>query len=478
MIRVNLKSIVAGLAASVAVVSAAQAGGFDRGGVNVDLLFSDKRVDTEFSVTYVSPQRTINNVTRGANEATEAAVGQALAPVVGAAGPIATAAEVQAYIALNPAVNGATVQAVQTAVVGGIIGGGGNPSPDTSGSIDVDSDYVVPRVGLKVGVTDDISCLGTYTEPFGASADYGTGNAYSASTVAFSIDTRDIGLTCSYRFAGMQLGVGQSYFRFIGGVSYQELDGFQSRQRFLDFAKLGQTAIPGTGVTNTSGIGSFTVGGDAVGYRLGVAFEIPDIALRASLMYNSKYDYDLTGTQDNTGFGAIIPGTQRVPITMSTEIPQSVEFKIQSGIAPGTLAFASVKWQQWSRLGIIPVNGGVSPVSGTPTSLSFDPVYRDGWTITGGVGRKFNDALSGSLALTWDRGTATTTGTQTDTWTVSGGLAHEVNENVELRLGGAIGLLTSGSSVPAPGGDAANNVTYSFGNDVVYALSGALKVKF
>ena len=438
--------------------------------VNTDLLFSDKRVDTELSVTYVSPQRTINNVTRGTNEATQAAIGTALAPVVGAAGPIATPAEIQAFIAANPAVNGPTVQAVQTGVIGAIVGGGGNPNPASSGSIDVDGDYVVPRVGLKVGLTDDISCLGTYTEPFGAEAEYGTGNAYSASATAFSIETRDIGLTCSYRFAGMQLGVGQSYFRIIGGVSYQELDGFQARQRFLDFANLGQTAIPGTGVTNTSGIGTFSVGGDAVGYRLGAAFEIPDIAFRASLMYSSKYEYDLSGTQDNTGFGAIIPGSQIVPITMNTEIPQSVEFKVQSGIAPGTLAFASVKWQQWSRLGIIPVNGGRSPVDGQPTSLSFDPVYRDGWTVTGGVGRKFNDSLSGSLALTWDRGTATTTGTQTDTWTVSGGLAHEVNENIELRVGGAIGLLTSGTSVPAPGGDAANNVTYSFGNDVVYAF--------
>tara|TARA_R110002020_G_scaffold23525_7_gene78242 strand:- start:4420 stop:5850 length:1431 start_codon:yes stop_codon:yes gene_type:complete len=476
MIRVSLKSIVAGLAASVALGSAAQAGGFDRGGVNTDLLFSDKKVDTEFSVTYVNPQRTINNVTRGSNEATQAAVGTALAPIVGAAGPVATPAEIQAFIAANPAVNGPTVQAVQTGVVNAIVAGGGNPAPATSASIDIDGDYVVPRVGLKVGLTDDLACLGTYTQPFGADAEYGTGNAYSASATEFSIETRDIGLTCSYRFAGMQLGVGQSYFRIIGGISYQELDGFQARQRFLDFANLGVATVGG--VTNTSGIGTFTVGGDAVGYRIGAAFEIPDIALRASLMYSSKYEYDLSGTQDNTGFGAVIPGSALVPITMNTEIPQSVEFKIQTGIAPGTLAFASVKWQEWSRLGIIPVNGGVSPVSGAPTALSFDPVYRDGWTVTGGVGRKFNDSLSGSLALTWDRGTATTTGTQTDTWTVSGGLAHEVNENIELRVGGAIGVLTSGTSVPAVGGDAANNVTYSFDNDVVYALSGALKVKF
>ena len=86
MIRGTLKSMVAMLAASAAMATAAQAGGFDRSGVNVDMLFSDKRIDTELSATYVSPQRTINNVTRGSNEAVQAAIAQQLAPVVGVYG--------------------------------------------------------------------------------------------------------------------------------------------------------------------------------------------------------------------------------------------------------------------------------------------------------------------------------------------------------------------------------------------------------
>ncbi|EDQ33346.1 Long-chain fatty acid transport protein [Hoeflea phototrophica DFL-43] len=422
MIRGSLKFTVAAMAASVAVVSAAQAGGFDRGGVNIDMLFDESRFATDAAVTIVLPQREINNVVRGAN-------------VANAALPTASTA-----------------------------------------SLDVDSDYAVPRLGAKLQIVDNLDCLATYTQPVGADAGYGLNNAYSPTAVDFSLDTDDYGLTCSYKFAGGETSLGQGQFRIIGGVSYQELDGFLSRQTFLDFANVGVTTAGG--VTNTSGLGQFNIGGESWGWRIGAAYEIPEIAFRASLVYSSKYDYDLTGTQNNTGFGAVIPGTQIVPISATTEIPQSLEFKIQSGVAENTLAFFGVKWQEWGKLGIIPIVGGRSPATGASSNLSFDPLYQDGWTVTGGMARRINDKVSVLGALTWDRGTSTTSGTQTDTWTFSSGVAFNPSERVELRLGGALGVLTSGTSTPAAGGDQANNITYSFGNDLVAAGSFSAKVKF
>lgn len=472
-----IKIAALGLAAATAMAGTASAGGFDRGGVNIDLLYSQERIASEAGVTHVMPQRTIENVTRGGNEAIPAGVVGAL--IAGAPGngfvptsmnPTVVQQQAQAFLA-NPA-NAATAQGLTLAVSGNAAF-----APQTAQSIAVDSDYTVPRLGFKMNLTEQAACLGTYTEPFGADANYGLNNAYSPSTVAFAIDTRDYGLTCSYQFMGPELGIGQSYFRVIGGVSYQELEGFQSRQRFLDFANAGIGSVGG--VTNTAGVGTFNIEGDAIGFRIGGAFEVPDIALRAEIIYHSKYDYDdLTGFQDNRGFGAAIPGSMLVPITASAEIPQALEFKVQSGIAPGTLAFLNVKWQDWSQLGIIPIQGGRSPVDGQPTNLSFDPLYQDGWTVTAGVGRQFTDMVAATAAITWDRGTSTISGTQTDTWTFGGGVSIEPNENVELRLGGAVGILTSGTSTPAAGGDAANNVTYSFGSDTVTAVSGALRVKF
>ena len=63
---------------------------------------------------------------------------------------------------------------------------------------------------------------------------------------------------------------------------------------------------------------------------------------------------------------------------------------------------------------MIPISGVFSPVTGLPSPVSFDLFYRDGWTVTGGVGHKFTETISGAASITWDRGTSTISGYQTD----------------------------------------------------------------
>ena len=467
-------TITAALTASTIFTSAAFAGGFDRGGVNIDQLFDAERYTFDTAVTFVNPQRTIRNVRRDANVAAPALIQggtqQQIARLIATPGN-----GINSPADISPA----TLAAIRAGVAQAVAARG----TATSASIDVDSSYTVPRVGIKAGFGDNVACLASYTEPFGATAGYGLNNAYSPTSVNFEIDTRDYGLTCSYRFAAGEFSVGQGYIRAIAGVSYQELEGFQSRQTFQDFATAGLTAIPGTGVTNTLGVGTFDVDGDAFGYRLGVAYEIPEIALRAALIYHSRYDYDLDGIQDNSGFGAVIPGVfdvRRNPITLSTEIPQAVEVRLQTGLNEKTLAFANFKWQEWSKLDVIPIIGGRTPVSGQPTNLSFDPRYDDGYTLSGGIGRRLTDDVSALVGIGWDRGTSTVTGTQTDTYTLSAGLAITPIDHLTINVGGLIGRLTDGNSdlPPLTGGDAANNLTYEFSDDTVYALSIGAKLKF
>ncbi len=443
------------------ISTTALAGGFDRGGVNIDQLFDNETSTADASVTFVTPQRSSRNIQRTINVA---------APVVGALG-------------------------------GGVV------APLSTGEVEADGDFFVPRLGYKHSFTENVDCLFSYSEPFGADSNNGTGNALSASSVEFFIDTEDYGATCSVGFAGPETSLGESQFRIIGGVSYQEFDGFLSRQSFLDFAAAGiptladggavQAVVQGGAaaggvpaplatVTNTAGLGTFTVSGDAVGYRVGASFEIPAIALRAVAIYNSAYDYELSGVQDNTGFGVATTNANAVvPISLTTEIPQSVEVKLQTGIAEGTLAFANFKWQDWSRLQSIPIQGGVTATVAAaggavavPTSLAFEPLYEDGYTVTGGIGRQLSENLSGLVSLTWDRGTATTTGGQTDTWTLAGGLSFKENERFEVRIGGGIGLSEAGISSGAGTTDPANAVIYEFGEDFVAAFSAGAKLRF
>lgn len=480
----TFKSISLALVASSALTTAALAGGFDRGGVNIDKLFDESRFATDVQVTYVSPRRSVNNVQRSEN----VAAGAISAGVIIAATGAASLNDANTAIAqLTAAANGGSVQAQQQlAGIGAAIAA--NTQGASSARIDQDSNFVVPRYSAKLELGPGANCLATYSEPFGASNENGTGNALSASSVEFSIDTQDYGLTCAYEFGAGNTSVGDSFVSVIGGVSYQEFEGFLSRQSFFDFANagIGSLAALGSNVTNTSGLGTFNVEGDAVGWRAGIAYEIPDIALRAMVLYSSKYDYDLTGVQDNTGFGVdAAAGNAQANISGELEIPQSIDVKLQSGIAEGTLAFANFRWQQWSAIDIIPIVGGITAVApdannnAVATNLAFEAGYQDGYTANIGIGKQINENLSGLVSIGWDRGTSTFSGTQTDSWTFSGGVNYKEGENIELRLGGAVGILEGGSSTALPNSiDQANNVDYSFDADLLLAINAGIKYKF
>ncbi|WP_244441184.1 OmpP1/FadL family transporter [Mesorhizobium sp. STM 4661] len=398
----------------------AHAGGLERGGYNIDLLFDPAQVTGEVSGTYVMPDRKVKNAVD--TDTTTAF------PVV--TGP-----------------------------------GGGNLNYRSS-TADETEGYFVPRMGIKVGVGSQIDCMADYSEPWGAHTNPGLNWAGANSNIETKIDSENYAATCSYK---MDAGKGQ--FRFIGGVFYQDVSGFKTRlvQDFTGFP------VPFTG------IGRIDLEGNGVGWRMGAAYEIPEIALRASLVYNSAVDLgDVTGTVDLTQVGSSV-----IPVVGTATMPQSVEFKLQSGIAPDWLAFGSVKWVDWSVLQIVNFCAVGAPVACTYGGPSFvtslDLLYRDGWTVSGGIGHKFNEQWSGAATLTWDRGTTTGLSSQTDTWTVAAGASFTPSKNVEVRFGGAVGIMTSGSVGVVYDEDGiphGTDVSYDFGNDLVSALSASVKVKW
>jgi long-chain fatty acid transport protein len=252
-----------------------------------------------------------------------------------------------------------------------------------------------------------------------------------------------------------------------------------------------QLVAPLPPILGVTGIGRLDLKGDGYGWRVGAAYEIPEIALRASLVYNSAVKLDnLDGTLDLTQVPGFLDPTNPIlgritNVSGASEVPESLELKLQSGIAPGWLAFGSIKWVNWSVLQSIPFCPTGAPGACTTTGptrvTSLDLLYRDGWTVSGGIGHKFNDQWSGAAGLTWDRGTSTGLSAQTDTWTVSGGVSYTPTQTVEVRLGGALGVLTSGSIHPVVGGDGVTygtDYTADFGNDLVSAVSTSLKVKW
>ncbi|MGR9245856.1 OmpP1/FadL family transporter [Rhizobium leguminosarum] len=402
------------------------AGGLERGGYNIDQLFDTSPFSFQSGVTYVTPQRKLKDV-----------------------------------------------RDTDTSTAPG--GGDLNSRPNTA---DDTSNYTIPYIGFKAGFGDAIDCLVDYSEPFGGHTDPGLNWAGANNNVETEIKTRNYGGTCSYRF-----DVGPGQLRVIGGAFYQEVEGF--KERLVSTVPL----LVGTG----NGVGRLDLEDSGWGWRAGLAYEIPEYAMRASLVYNSRVKYDnLTGTVDLTQVTAPFAPLNAAPygrvtdVFGSAEAPDSLELKLQSGIAPDWLAFGSVKWTNWSVLQSVPfcpksTKGLVACTSGGATELtSLDLLYQDGWTITGGVGHKFNEQWAGAVSLTWDRGTSQGYGAQTDSWTLGLGAAFTPTEHIEWRVAGAVGVLTSGSSgvVTQNGVTYGDDVSYSFDNDLVAALSTSLKIKF
>ncbi|WP_454745659.1 OmpP1/FadL family transporter [Ciceribacter selenitireducens] len=322
-------------------------------------------------------------------------------------------------------------------------------------------DYSIPSFAGKFRVSDNFSCAVTYTQPFGADTEYGDdaqaadraadianggltallgGNAVLSS----QFDTDELGGTCAVNF---NAGRGQVYV--LGGLFTQSFDYTESK----DFGTLN--------LKDDS----------AIGYRFGAAYEIKEYALRAELMYRSQVDHEASGlfTLESAGLAAALglPVGTQLSSTGTGSLPQSVELNLQSGIAPGWLAFGSVKWTDWSVL---------QTLDYTITGLGDQQknfFWRDGWTISGGVGHQFTETVSGALSLTWDRGVGTGADIFSDTWTVGTGVQIKHGPGV-LRVGAAASYLTEGSQSTADGAD----FDATADGDWAYAISANYRITF
>ena len=391
------------LLAMSAAVGAAQAGGFSRGTADTDILYEDGNFNIRAGATIVSPSRKFT-------------------------------------VNGNPALVGT----------------------------DYASTYVVPSAAIKLNVTDDLRCSGTFSQPYGGSADYAAPTTSGKLSEHFVIN--EFGATCGYK-----LDLSKGRFWVLGGLFQESFD--YSRVNFTP-----------------AGNANLGLNGSDVGYRIGAAYEIPEIALRAQLMYRSGSEYGASGSLSlptaavlgqqaqaalAAGNVALAQALQlqaqaaaaaglvtTVPASGTGTLPQSVELKLQSGIAPGWLAFGSVKWTDWSVTEQLIVT---SPL-GIQTN---DYFWKDGWTVSLGVGHAFNEKISGAASLTWDQGVKTGWDLSSDTWTLGVGGSYKDDLGGEFR--GGVGVTYIAGATETLNAVGTNSAVKG---GVAYALSASYKVKW
>lgn len=217
----------------------------------------------------------------------------------------------------------------------------------------------------KRDFTDKLSFALIFDQPFGADINYPAGKSVAFGGTVAKVTSNSI--------------TGVLRYKMSDNVSLQ----FGAR---ADSAS-GSIALNGAAYGAASGYSATLSNSTGYGYLVGAAYEIPDIALRVALTYNSEITHKFSTTETGP-FGT---GTS----TTTVKTPKSVNLDFQTGINTKTLLFAGIRWVNWSAFDVAPIRFKTATGGGL-VSLS------DTTTYTIGAGRKFNDAWSGAMSISYE----------------------------------------------------------------------------
>lgn len=306
-------------------------------------------------------------------------------------------------------------------------------------------DYYFPSAALKLQVTDNFSFGLIYDQPFGAEAEYSTGTQKTTALPGplaplgnqglFHNGTEGTSVEVKSQSISMLFGYQPTEnFNFYAGPVYQTIKG-DVQLRGLAYG--GNATFGGYNA-------SIKETGD-IGWLAGAAFQIPDIALKASVTYRSEIEHSVN-VKESFNSAGLLAGLNAAP-SLNTDIttPQSVNLDFQTGIMANTVAFANVRWVDWSSFSIQPYKFGLASKSAAIQAQTgkseFDLVaYTDDQiSATVGVGRKLNDQWAGNVSVGWDSGAGnpiTTLGPTEGYWNL--GLGAQFSPTPQTFIAGGV----------------------------------------
>lgn len=252
--------------------------------------------------------------------------------------------------------------------------GGANPSIDgtdvtTAQTGNIGDSFTIWGAGIRFEINDRLSFGLIIDEPYGADILYGPTTPVLAGTQAI-VDSNAITAFGRYKF--------NENVSVHGGVVYQNASA--------------NVTLSGGAYGLLSGYNAAFANDDAVGFMVGAAYEIPDIALRAALTYHSEIDHNFA-TVETRGGAPVASSTTEVTT------PETIELAAQTGVAPGTLVFGSLRFSHYSATRVSPV--GLRTLTGNPNASLTD--LENAWDAELGVGRRFNDKWAGSVSIGWEQ---------------------------------------------------------------------------
>lgn len=298
----------------------------------------------------------------------------------------------------------------------GAFAGGADRSGQSIAAIFEDGDYVefslgiaMPTITGTLGAFESGDIAPTYTQ-LGFATKTDLSDKFSLGLIldqpfGADVDYADAG----YPLTGTNAKFSTSAITVLGKYNVSERISVYAGPRIVTGSG-NVTLVPPTAYAN-----SYESDMD-IGYVIGAAYEIPDIALRAALTYSSATEYAMTGIDIPTA-------------TLTAAMPQTVNLEFQTGIAANTLLMASVRWADWSEAHI---TDDLLPAPLTEFGNA------DTFTYSLGIGRKFSEKFSGSASIGYEKSTGAPTGNLAPTdgfWSLAVGGAYDLGNGAKISGG-------------------------------------------
>ncbi|EOR09811.1 MULTISPECIES: outer membrane protein transport protein [Acinetobacter] len=423
---------------------------------------------------------------------------------------------------------------------------------------DMGDDYYFPSAALKLQLTDKFSFGLLYDQPYGADAQYSGNNVFVSNPGADTVLPQDrldalanagkakvaaymqsdaakqaIGTLMSQGLSqqaatqavlaeaskpllAMQKGLADANASLGVGNTAVEVDtqnislvfGYQPIPNINLYAGgvyqtvKGNVNLRGTAYSIYNGYDANIKETGGTGWLVGAAYQIPEIALKASVTYRSEIDHkvnineNFSVTSALTSNPAVLAGLLGITPAQAlaqaqaleegsagkkTKIttPQSVNLDFQTGIMANTVAFANVRWVNWKDFAIQPYKFGllsqqIGGLVGRPNGFNLVEYSDDQWSVNAGVGRKLSEQWAGNVSVGWDSGAGnpvTTLGPTEGYWNV--GVGVQFSPTPATFIAGGVKYFWLGDAKAQTGAQAGGNeyvAKFEDNNAIAYGL--------
>lgn len=315
-------------------------------------------------------------------------------------------------------------------------------SPNVSGSLggvssgSVGQDFFGAGAAFKMPINEKLDFALIYDQPFGAHIEYDAGYPLSVDPVNPSAANSLLAESSSDALTGILR------YKFDNNISTYVGLRAQSIQ-----SEISVPAVAGYHVKTNNPVD--------FGYLVGVAWEKPEIAARVSLTYNSSIDHTFSQVESNSlGLNTTSSST--------VTVPQSLNLDFQTGIAPKTLLFGSVRWVDWTQLSYIPPNYSLGEIVGFENATT---------TYSLGLARQLTDNFSGAISIGYEKSQnipVTNLAPSDGSWSVGLGGTYDAGK---AKISAGVRYTALGNAVTTSGASFSGSDAWSAGIQITYALN-------